>query len=272
MKEGEKNLLGDEEFRLLLNHFNRPWRGYRRVRKGVKKRLRRHMRELGTLDISSYLRTLQHAPQAKRECERCLQITISRFFRDHHLWLYLENILLPKQDTSCAHGIQIWSIGCGCGEEVYSLAILLGQLDIFPRYHILATDINPENLERARRGVFQISSLKKVPEGVRSHCFERDTKGQSFAIVQEYKTCIDWQKHDLFSPPPGSKFQLIFLRNSLLTYHQGEDRDQALSQILKTLVPGGYLIIGSHEKIPDAFAPILEQVPSCPVVFRHIKD
>lgn len=55
-------MLGDDSLRRLLEHLNRPWAGFRRVRRGVKKRVRRHMTALGCTTIDDYLRHLVPMP------------------------------------------------------------------------------------------------------------------------------------------------------------------------------------------------------------------
>jgi hypothetical protein len=52
-------MLSDNEFRRLLDHIDRPWSGYRKVRKGVMKRLRRHMTVLACPSIQAYLEDKQ---------------------------------------------------------------------------------------------------------------------------------------------------------------------------------------------------------------------
>jgi chemotaxis protein methyltransferase CheR len=39
--------MDDAQFKQLLALFNRSWKGYRKIRKGVKKRIGRHMQSLG---------------------------------------------------------------------------------------------------------------------------------------------------------------------------------------------------------------------------------
>src|SRR6187397_1537377 len=47
--------------------------------------------------------------------------------------------------------LRVWSAGCGCGEEPYSLAMLLEDAGV--RGTIEATDIDPAALEAAQGGV-----------------------------------------------------------------------------------------------------------------------
>jgi chemotaxis protein methyltransferase CheR len=64
------------------------------------------------------------------------------------------------------------------------------------------------------------------------------------------KDGIVWQVHNLLSNPPGIAFDLIFLRNSLLTYYADEFKIPAITRIVNSLASGGFLIIGSHERMP----------------------
>ena len=77
-----KQMLNDDDFRELLQSLDRPWAGYRKVRKGVKKRVRRQMEQLGCRSMEDYLQQLRARPEVRAACEKCLLVTISRFFRD----------------------------------------------------------------------------------------------------------------------------------------------------------------------------------------------
>jgi len=46
------------------------------------------------------------------------------------------------------------------------------------------------------------------------------------------------------------KFQIILLRNNLLTYYREGRRTPAFLTVLDSLDDGGFFIIGSHEKLP----------------------
>ena len=56
------------------------------MRKGVKKRIHRHMQELGCRNVEAYLLALDEDREVKEQCERLLTVSISRFFRDRGLW------------------------------------------------------------------------------------------------------------------------------------------------------------------------------------------
>lgn len=264
-------MLGDNEFRQLLMYLDRPWAGYRKVRKGVKKRLRHHMQALGCKTIEAYLVELQHLPDERRVCEQHLLVTISRFFRDRQLWHDLKTRLLPGLLERCAPPIRIWSAGCACGEEPYSLAMVLEDLDPPPTVELLATDIQTVCLDRARQGVYNQSSLKEVPEQLRRTYFESLRGGRRFRIKCHRLPPVRWLQHHLLDPPPTGPFHMILLRYNLLTYYQGPRLKSAFDRILGVLAPGGCLVVGSHEKPPRTRFR-LERDEHCPWAYRREPD
>lgn len=261
-------LLDDNGFRKLLNHFERPWSGYRKVRKGVMKRIRRHMRDVGVIDVEKYIELLSADTGEEAICKSCLQVTISRFFRDRRLWQHLKTRILPDLVIGFPAGIRVWSVGCGCGEEVYSFAILWREMQKYVSLTILATDINTENLQRAKTGIYGVSSLKEVAAEIREKYFTHDKDRKSFTIIDEVKRDISWLEHDLFTEPPAGKYHIIFLRNSLLMYHRGVEQAKAFDMIVQRLEPGGILIIGSHEKIVEGKREYFKREEKCPWLFR----
>ncbi len=110
--------------------------------------------------------------------------------------------------------------------------------------------MNPVYLERARSGIYQRSSLREVPEELRTLHFELQ-KGHSLYAVRPFlKQDIQWKNHNLLSDPPETGFHLIFLRNNLLTYYKDSLKMPAFRKVSCSIVPGGFLIIGAHEKLP----------------------
>ena len=264
-------MLTDADFRIVLDHCNRPWRGFRKVRKGVLKRIRSHMAALHCSSISAYIDILKRNPVEEEILQSHLRITISRFNRDRYLWDYLAEHLFPclLEQTD---ELKIWSAGCCCGEEVYSLKLLWHMhFSSYPALHILATDANSKCLERAQAGIFKKTSLREIPEEAVSRFFVRCLDQKSYAIHPRFKENIVWQHHDFLLSPPDETFHVIFLRNNLLTYYNDPLKSAALKRILSSLTPGGYLVTGSHERLPEPrFS--LARSEKCSMVFQLQND
>jgi len=247
--------MDDHQFKTLLDWWNFSWPGYRKVRKSVKKRVSRHMQELNCTRMDAYLALLETRSVLRKECEKLMTVSISRFWRDPKLWLGLEQNILPGLIKKEKKIIKIWSGGCARGEEVYSIKIVWDRLkatyNSLPLIKITATDINPEYLEMARSGTYLVSSLKALPDGLRDIYFARKKGKRRFEVKPFLKTHINWQLRNLFDGPPDLGYDIIFLRNNLLTYYRDTLKKKVLKKVLSGLKTNGWLIIGSHEKIPS---------------------
>ena len=158
--------MDDHHFRQLLKQLGLSWAGYRKVRKGVKKRVGRHMQQLDCRNMREYLDQLEQSEEVRSQCARLMSVSISRFFRDKRLWQILESRILPELIETHRERVRVWSAGCACGEEAYSLKILwdhMGRtIGNLPELDITATDMNPLYLKRAKDALYPLSSLDKM--------------------------------------------------------------------------------------------------------------
>jgi chemotaxis protein methyltransferase CheR len=264
--------MDDDQFRQLLDWFDFPWSGYRKVRKGVKKRISRHMQELNCPDIKAYLNLLGQSQALRRECELRMTVSISRFFRDQQLWHNLEEDVLPYMIKSEKKTLRIWSAGCARGEEVYSFKIVWERLkekyEHLPQMEITATDMHPNYIAKARAGVYAKSSMREVHQKDREHYFDIRKGGNLFEVKAFLKMNIDWKMQDIFAEPPESRFDIIFLRNNLLTYYKKPLKEEGFTRVVKALAPDGWLIVGSHEKMP-ASGSNFSRHPAVPWAYRQ---
>jgi chemotaxis protein methyltransferase CheR len=212
------------------------------------------MHALGCQNLTGYLLEIDRNDETRHQCERLMTVSISRFFRDRKLWEVLQAEIFPELIEKNKRKLRAWSAGCASGEEAYSLKILwavsTASIDPVPDLELTATDLNTSYLERARTGIYPSSSLRELPEPLRSAHFQAQAGGKRYALRAPLKEGITWQVHDLISDTPDSQFHLIFLRNNLLTYYGDEKKRPALKKVIDHLSTGGFLIIGSHETLP----------------------
>ena len=248
------------------------------MRKGVKKRLARHMRECGCRTAPEYLAFLGEDPSARKTAGRLLTVSISRFFRDPEMWAALASILSPRLAYSSVPAFirpfRAWSAGCSCGEEVYSLKILWMRLarriPDLPPLEVWAGDVNPEVLDKARRGVYPRSSVRNLSADDLAAAFTATSR--RFTVRPALKAGIRWLRHDLVSdPPPAADVDLIFLRNNLLTYYLRPVAAPALARISGALAPGGLLVVGRKETAPLNGLPLVP-LGGCPCIFEKVHD
>ncbi len=252
-----RTVLSDPEFQTLLNRLDLSWEGYRKVRKGVKKRLRRRVIELGFRRFGDYLAAIEADAELAAECRLIMTISISRFFRDADLWRLVEEDILPTFGDR--ETIAAWSAGCARGEEVYTLKIIHDRWvrrsalapELAPELAIVATDLNTAYLAAAEAGEYTAGSFREMADDVWQARFEKVPRKKSYRIDPALKGGIIWREHDLLSGVPPGGYDLVFLRNSVLTYGRSVQKRAALKTAVAGLNRGGFLIIGAKEALPS---------------------
>jgi chemotaxis protein methyltransferase CheR len=96
------------------------------------------------------LPTLLRDEQVAQTAINMLSVPVSEFFRDPPVWKYLREQVIPELDSFPR--INVWQVGCGYGQESYSLAILLHECGLAYKARMITTDINADLLRVARRG------------------------------------------------------------------------------------------------------------------------
>ena len=233
------------------------WSGFRKVRTQVRNRVHKRLQSLQLAGPDDYRDYLQQHPEEWRMLDTLCRITISRFYRDKGIYGLLADRIIPGLVEQIRREgnrrLHIWSAGCGSGEEPYSLAILWAmQLqqrcpDITLR--ILATDIDPQLLNRARTACYPFSSLKELPATWRESAFT--ASAGRYCLQSAFKSPVLFVEHDVRGPVPATALQLLLCRNLVYTYYNEGLQREITQQLVDALQPGGLLVVGSHETLPD---------------------
>jgi len=233
------------------------WPGFRKVRRQVYKRINRRLQELGLPSVAAYRVYLEEHPGEWPALDTLCQIGISRFYRDRSVFQHLEHEILPHlaqlQVARRESEIYCWSAGCAGGEEPYTLAIIWRhRLAMqFPtlRLRIVATDINPQAIRRAERGCYRASSVKDLPAEWRTQAFI--TIADELCLKDEYRAPVTFVVQDIRERLHEGLFHLILCRNLVFTYFDEEYQRKTMQRLTSRLVPGGALVIGKLESLPD---------------------
>jgi chemotaxis protein methyltransferase CheR len=233
------------------------WPGFRKVRRQVYKRLDERMKALHLGDLPAYRAYLEAHASEWDQLEAACRISISRFYRDKGVFEFLEREVLPSLARLAAGRgdatLACWSLGCAAGEEPYTVAILW-RLRIAPHFPnlrcwILATDADREAIRRAERGSYPASSLKDVPRDWIAAAFTPAPDG--FRVRPEYRALVRFQTQDVRAALPREQFHVVLCRNVAFTYFDDAAQRQTLERIRSRLWPGGALVVGATESLPD---------------------
>ena len=186
-----------------------------------------------------------------------LTIGETYFMREKKGYDFLEQIYLPgliqKRITSNKK-LRVWCAGCATGEEAYSLAIVLQQT--IPKISewdvsILATDINPVFLEKAKKGIYTKWSFRNNTEKFIENYFIKSGKNE-FQIIPEIKRMVKFASLNLAGDDYPSKsnntndFDIIFCRNVLI-YFSNEGMRAVSERLYHSLTEGGVLVVSPVE-------------------------
>ncbi|MDN3523641.1 CheR family methyltransferase [Halomonas ramblicola] len=254
-----------------LPRLHRRWRGFRKVRRQVCRKVQRRMDALGIEDVGQYRLYLDAQPQEWQVLDGCLPITISRFWRDRRVFELLECRFLPELARRAREegvaALTVWSLGCGAGEEPYTFSILWRERlqPHFPGLDlaILASDVDAHQLARAEQACYPASALKDLPAPLKGAAFER--RDAHDCLKREYRRAVELERRDVRGKFPARRFHLIACRYLAFTYFDRELQRDIARRLHRALHPGGLLVLGNGEALPEeemeGFELADEQIP-----------
>ncbi len=223
-------------------------------RKNIRRKVARRMEEKGIHEWDNYLDLLKKDGAERAAFEQILRVTITRFFRNAVMWEELGR--LPARIWALQpvdRVISIWSAGCAGGDESYSLAMLFEQLTsdgkLSQDWEILGTDSDTNSLKRASRMTYRWGSIREIPDQLREQWFTE--KDNSWVLDPSAGRNITFRQHDILNDPPPGSFNIILLRNNILTYNTETIQRRLLSDLRKCMEPKGLLFIGRKETVPE---------------------
>lgn len=242
---------------------------YRRAT--IARRTVNRMISVGARTFEQYLKMLRgHEDETCFLLER-LTIKVSRFYRNAATFDVLRREVIPSLAQAAGDGpVRAWSIGCGQGEEPYTLAMLFDEAGLAST--ICASDIDPRALAMAARGRYSPASLTELPGELREQYF--DLVDGHYDLDPKLRTRVDFVLHDITSdrlPMPATCFDLICCRNVLI-YVDRRVQERALQRIRGALRPGGFLCLGEAEWPLPAIAATVRPLAHATRLFRAYPD
>lgn len=209
--------------------------------------------KLSTLnELCAQLRTRRY-PSLSQLVMEALTTNETYFFRDMAPFEALRTQLLPALITKLASDakLRIWSAAASSGQEAYSIAILLRELDIHDRTaNILGTDISEQILTYAQEAKYlQFEINRGLPIKYLAKYFKKD--GMDWRLNDEIRNMVQFRRFDLRqSANRLGHFHIIFCRNVLI-YFDIKTKNRIIQQLVNSLETGGYLILGAAESIQN---------------------
>ncbi len=221
-----------------LTQFKKPF---------LNRRITARIRAVGVLDGSEYAKLLESDTREPSLLFKSFSINVTEFYRDPFVWQRLSSQIIPQiLQTDGVLSLKIWSAGCASGEEPYSLAILfketIGTKNL--KFSIVATDINTEALQRAKKAQYLSANLKNLSPDLIAKYFIK-VHDDVYEVSDQIKQLVVFEQGDILSFQID-RANLITCRNVLI-YYDKPTQELIFKKFHKTMTKNSCLVIGQDE-------------------------
>jgi chemotaxis protein methyltransferase CheR len=266
----------DIELRMLVEavylKYNYDFRDYTGA--SQKRRVLHALREMGCATVSALQEKVMHEPAAFAQLLQYLTIPVTEMFRDPEYYAAVRSQVAPLLQTYPS--LKIWIAGCSTGEEVYSMAILLHEEGLLERSLVYATDINPQSLDAARRGVFDLDKMRlytanyQKAGGTRAFSDYYTAAYGSALFDRALVENVTFADHSLSTDSVFAETHFVSCRNVMI-YFNRRLQDRVLGLFHESLCHRGFLGLGSKESIDfSAYATQFEPLAKRERLFRKV--
>jgi len=223
------------------------------------------------LDLFGLITKISNDFDFLEQIVREITVNTTELFRDPQIWQLLKQII----DKKYGHldQINIWHAGCSTGQELYSMLIMLYELDLFDKTTIYGTDLNEEVLKVAESGKYKYRDISEYLDNYRQAIEvdpldENNSKNIPYTKYLEVNKAKDivkikpfltkkpiFLKHNLVTEGNvfNTKFHIIMCRNVLI-YFNHNLQNRLFEFFYDNLYDEGSLVIGRHEGILGTIA------------------
>lgn len=181
-----------------------------------------------------------------------LLINVTSFFRDTDTHNYLKEELFPKllDRKNSEESLRIWVPACATGEEAYSIAMILLEIQRKNKteipLQIFATDLSKKAIEKARIGAYSKQELESV-SSERIERFFIKSEG-SYRVNKTVRSMCVFAPHNILRDPPFSNLDFISCCN-LFIYFDTAAQKKVVNIFHYALNSDGFLMLGKSESI-----------------------
>jgi chemotaxis protein methyltransferase CheR len=222
-----------------------------------------------SMNITSLVSKIKTDPEFVEKVVKEITVNTTELFRDPQVWQTIRYTILPRFKNNSV--INIWHAGCSTGQEVYSMLILLNELDMLDKARVYATDINTDVMDIAKQGEykyrFNLTYLDNFDKVIKENPYnyeeyndvpynkylELDKASDTIKMHSFLREKPVFKKHDLVTENNTLyvKFDLILCRNVII-YFNYNLQCRVFDLFHQSLYDTGCLIMGMHETILGA--------------------
>jgi chemotaxis protein methyltransferase CheR len=218
-------------------------------RNQMERRVRTWCERRGAPDLAEYGKLLRKDPAELDAFLDRVTINVSHLWRHEDQFETLRTKILPEL-VKDRKRLKIWSAGSSYGAEAYTIAAVCREAIPNVQVEINGTDLDKRMVARAREGVFTAEDARTSPKAMLQRHFTPQGDG-GWLAKPELKRMVRFENGDLLRMPvPAERYDVVFCRNTVI-YFTEEVRDALHARLVSSLAPGGYLVVGTSERVAD---------------------
>jgi chemotaxis protein methyltransferase CheR len=230
----------------------------------MERRIRSFADRRGVSSLPAYLAALAADRDQLEQFLDRVTINVSQLWRNPEQFARLAGDVIPE--LAKTGRIRCWSAGCSYGAEAYTLAALCKTVAPRATIEVRGTDIDSRIIARAREAWFSPEDMRSVPAADARRWFDPLPDGR-FQAKPELRLLTKFETGDLLRDRfPTAHYDLVLCRNVVIYFNEAV-RDELHARLVESLRPGGYLMIGSSERITSAAAIGIETAH--PFIYRR---
>lgn len=181
-------------------------------------------------------------------------IPSTEMFRDPSLWRWLREEFFPKLPSRHFDNFKIWVPFNNSGAELYTLCILLEELNLLEKVKIYATVYSDYSVELIKEGKYPLKKLEVSIENYKrfqgTNTFDKYYKLENNVAVRNNSliSSVEFIKDDITFSKAPQNVKLILFRNTMI-YYNPSMQAKALEKMRQSLSAAGNLIIGIKESM-----------------------
>jgi chemotaxis protein methyltransferase CheR len=218
-------------------------------RNQMERRVRTWCERRGTPGLIEYGKLLKHDSAELDAFLDRVTINVSHLWRHEDQFEVLRTKILPELAAQRKR-LKVWSAGSSYGAEAYTIAAVCRETIPSVAVEINGTDLDKRMVARARQGIFTAEDARTSPKTMLQRHFDPQPDG-GWLAKPELRRMVKFETGDLLRMPVRTgRYDVVFCRNTVI-YFTEEVRDALHARLVQSLTPGGYLVVGTSERVAD---------------------
>lgn len=183
-----------------------------------------------------------------------LFVPSTEMFRDPSLWRWFREDYFPNLSDRQLDNYKIWIPQCVSGAELYSMCILLKELNLTNRVKVFASVYSKKSIEYMKSGAYPVKKLEVSIENFKRVKTDTDFANYYSMVNNEVKRdsslidSVEFIEDDIYFSKAPQNVKLILFRN-VMCYYNPTFQKTILQKMNRILSASGNLVVGIKEEI-----------------------